>query len=252
MWLIDVATGTGVRLTLDGAGRFPVWSSDGGTVMFSSSAGFFRKSATGAGREEEVFKKDNWTAQLDDWSFDGKYLIGSYVDKVTNRDIARISIGEAAGNAAEPQFQPFAATGANELQGQISPDGKWIAYVSDETGSTEIVADSFPKPGNKRQVSASGGVQPKWSRDGKELLYVSLDRKLMSLPITNRETLTFGVPASLFDMPSVRTTAVGIGTRAQYDISPSGQRILINTALAARQSPRLHVILNWPELLDDK
>lgn len=220
--------------------------------MFSSPAGIFRKSATGAGREEEVSKKNNWTGQLDDWSLDGKYLIGSYVDKSTNRDIVVISIEKAAGNPGEPQFQPFAATAANEVQGQISPDNKWIAYVTDETGSSEIVVDSFPKPGNKRQVSASGGVQPKWSRDGKELLYVSLERKLTSLPVTNKETLTFGVPAILFEMPSVRTTASGIGTRAQYDISPDGQRILINTALAVPEGPRLHVVLNWTALLDGK
>ena len=248
VWLIDVATGTSSRLTLGGEGRFPAWSLDGGAVTFSTNSGFFQKSAAGAGSEETILKRVRVSAnQLNDWSRDGKYLIASDIDKATNRDIFLISVGEKTGEA---QLQAFAATEANEVQGQISPDGKWIAYVTDETGVTEIVVDTFPKPGNKKLVSSSGGVQPRWSRDGKELFYVSLDRKLMSVPVLYKETLAFGVPAVLFETPALRATSYGLGTLAQYDISPDGQRFLINTATGTPAGPRLHIVLNWPGLLD--
>jgi hypothetical protein len=248
VWLIDAATGVANRLTLDREAKYPAWSLNDELVMFTTPAGFFRKLANGAGNEERTLERSrNVANQLNDWSRDGKYLIISDLDKATNRNIFLVSLGEST-----PKLEPFAATVANEVQGQVSPNGQWIAYVTDETGVTEIVVDSFPKPGNKRQVSASGGVQPRWSRDGKELFYVSLDRKLIAVPVLEKETLTFGIPAVLFETTAVRAIGTGLGTLAQYDISPDGQRILINAAVAAPESPRLHVVLNWTSLLDRK
>ena len=159
--------------------------------------------------------------QLDDPSSDGKYIVSSQIDPSTNRDIVLLS------SSGDLKPQHIAATAANETQGQISPDGKWLAYTSDETGRFEIFVQSFPVPGSKRLVSTEGGIQARWRRDGKELFYVSADNMLMSIPVSPTGPNTFGVPVALFKMPPFRNIT-GLGTLAQYDVSPDGQRILIN------------------------
>src|SRR5262249_19723530 len=148
------------------------------------------------GNEETLIRLESFR-QLDDVSPDGKYAVGSVVNGPTNRDVLLVFL-DGSGKS-----QPFAATVANETQGQISPDGKLIAYTSDENGKLEVFVQSFPSPGDKRVVSADGGLQPRWRRDGKELFYLALDEALMSVPILGTSPLAFGAPVALFKTPAM-------------------------------------------------
>ena len=141
--------------------------------------------------------------------------------------------------------KPFAflQTPANENQGQFSPDGRWVAYTSDESGRDEVYIQSFPTPGSKRQVSTAGGVQPRWRRDGKELFYLASDRKLMAAPVRGEATLEVGVPAALFQTRLTYFGSAPPGNKQAYDVASDGKRfVLLQPDEAA--SP-VTVVLNW-------
>jgi Tol biopolymer transport system component len=127
----------------------------------------------------------------------------------------------------------------NELDGQISPDNKWLAYISDETEKWEIYVTTFPTASGKRQISNTGGIQPRWRDDGKELFYLSADRKLMSVEIKEGDRFEEGDAKPLF-----ATQARYTGNIA-YDISPDGKSFLINTMISNENSPPLTIVLNW-------
>ena len=140
---------------------------------------------------------------------------------------------------------PVVQTNFDERDGQFSPDGKWIAYQSNESGRFEIYVQPFPGPGGKLQISTNGGAQVRWRRDGKELFYIALDDRLMAVPIrlaSNGQTVEPGSPIPLF------ATRVGGALqtifRQQYMVSPDGQRFLMNTITEEAASP-ITVILNW-------
>ena len=133
---------------------------------------------------------------------------------------------------------------ANELEGRFAPDGKWLAYTSDESGSYEIYVRTFPDTGSKWQVSNNGGTQPRWRRDGKELFYISTDRKLMALDVQTGATFTAGTPHTLFDLPG-RWEDFTSG----YAVTKDGQRFLFPVNLEAGSTAPIAVVLNWTELL---
>ena len=143
--------------------------------------------------------------------------------------------------------KPFAVvqTAFEEKDAQFSPDGRWIAYQSTETGQFEIYLQQFPGPGGRQRISTAGGAQVRWRRDGRELFYIALDGRLMAVPVqfaSNGQSVEVGAPTPLF------ATHVGgavHGTdRQQYMISPDGQRFLMNTITEEAASP-ITVILNW-------
>ena len=137
-------------------------------------------------------------------------------------------------------------TNFDERDGQFSPDGKWIAYQSNESGRFEIYVQPFPGPGGKVQVSTNGGAQVRWRRDGKELFYIALDDRLMAVPIrlaTDGKTIETDAPVPLF------VTHIGGACRSErhapeYMVSPDGQRFLMNTITDEAAAP-ITVILNW-------
>lgn len=140
---------------------------------------------------------------------------------------------------------PFVKTDFNEQQGRFSPDGRWVAYVSDESGRSQVYAQAFRQQAGatgKWQVSAAGGTQPRWRRDGKELFYLTEDRKLMAVPIAGTSTLETGAPKALFDFCG---TAVQVRETQQYDVSIDGQRFLLICNAEAVKSEPLTVVLNW-------
>jgi hypothetical protein len=140
---------------------------------------------------------------------------------------------------------PVVQTNFEERDGQFSPDGKWIAYGSNESGRFEIYLQPFPGPGGQAQVSTNGGAQVRWRRDGKELFYIALDGRLMAVPIrlaSTTQAIEAGSPIPLF---ATRVGgALSIPFRQQYDISPDGQRFLMNTVTEEAAAP-ITVILNW-------
>ena len=137
---------------------------------------------------------------------------------------------------------PYLQTGFNLGNAQLSPDGRWVAYTSNESGRYEIYVQSFPEPGAKAQVSLEGGNQPRWRRDGKELFYMAADRRLMAVPITTGAALQPGPPAVLFETHLLEST---VYVPAQYDVAPDGQRFLLNVAKQTTAVP-VTVMLNWP------
>jgi hypothetical protein len=140
---------------------------------------------------------------------------------------------------------PIVQTTFNEREGQFSPDGKWIAYQSDESGRFEIYVQPFTGPGGKSQISTDGGAQVRWRRDGKELFYIGLDNRLMAVPIrldASAMVVEASVPVPLF-VTRVGGAVMG-GDKQQYVVSADGQRFLMNTVVEEAAAP-LTVILNW-------
>lgn len=132
--------------------------------------------------------------------------------------------------------------------GQFSPDGKWVAYASNENGKWEIYVTSFPEPRGKWQVSVGGGEQPRWRGDGKELLYLSSEGKMMAAPVTTGVNFDSGKPVALFQ--AVPRQPVSSYDLFVYDVTRDGQRFLINTPVKRAETQPMSVILNWTSNLN--
>jgi hypothetical protein len=131
---------------------------------------------------------------------------------------------------------------ANETQSQISPDGRFIAYASDESGRFEVYVQTFPTLGQKWQASAKGGADPRWRGDGRELFYVSSDRKLMAVDVEPGHPTRYGVPRELFP---TGIKYLWQDTRNHYDVSPDGRHFLLLVPRADPQSGSYTLIVNW-------
>jgi Tol biopolymer transport system component len=181
VWLIDVGRGVPSRFTFDvEADNAPLWSPDGSHVVFRSTRkgvhDVFEKPVSGTADEQPLLVTSQAKSALD-WSRDGRFLLYSTQDPKTGSDLwALPMMGER---------KPFAVlqSSFDEIEGQFSPDGRWLAYASNESGRYEIYIRTFPEAGRKWQVSVAGGVQPRWRRDGRELYYVAPDTRLMAVPI---------------------------------------------------------------------
>ena len=189
-----------------GINRNPVWSPDGSSLVFAlqGSGGYsgdiYRKPAGGNGREELLIHA-GINGFPTDWSPDGKWIVYQQSAQKTAIDLWLMPV-----NGARTPV-PYLQTPFDETEARFSPDGRWMAYVSNESGLSQIYVQSVPPSGTKYQISASGGVAPQWRRDGKELFYVSADQKLMAAPIKLGATVEVGAPEALFHHPSnVATT----------------------------------------------
>jgi Tol biopolymer transport system component len=171
---------------------------------------------------------------LYDWSSDGRFLLYTVQSATTAADLWALPIDDR---------KPFVLVNSefNETGGRFSPDSRWIAYLSNETGRYEVYVRPFPGPGRSWQVSANGAQQttPQWRRDEREIYYVSVDGRLMAVPIT-LQTAPVGVkaetPSSLFRLP----TAIG-----NFNASSDGQRFLIDTPVGDPPVPSITILLNW-------
>jgi Tol biopolymer transport system component len=171
-----------------------------------------------------------------DWSRDGQYLVESVTDPKTKLDIWLLPL-----SGDRKQFV-YLNSEFNETGGKISPNGQWLAYVSDESNRNEVYLQSFPKPGGKVPVSTGGGDFPLWSRDGKELYYVDADRKLMAVEIkANGTTAQLGAAKVLFPVRIGLARATG---GFAYDVSKDG-RFLIPTPVESTASVPITVVQNW-------
>ena len=242
VYLQDLSRGNVTRLTFDpGVDATAVFSPDETQVVFYSSRGgkgnFYRKPATGAGNDELVMESDGGTF-ADSWSRDGKYLLyeknGGAGTKIDLWILPMTGGGKAF---------PYLETEFEEAHAQFSPDGRWIAYASNESGRAEVYVQSFPIGSGKWQISTTGGDQPQWRRDGKELFYISLDRNLMAVSIGGASTLEVGRPEQLF-----QTVMPGSGLtddRNNYVPTEDAQRFLVNTLADASNTQPLIFVLNW-------
>ena len=234
--LMDVTRGTLTRLTTAQASS-PRWSPDGSKIAFSSTGGtgfldLYWKTV-GGGPEELLYASPE-AKNLSDWSLDGKYVLYSPQTKATARDVWALPV---TGPLTGQDRKPFAVaqTPAEERGARFSPDGKWVAYESDESGRFEIYARPFPGPGPAVRVSTGGGHLAFWRRDGKELYYVN-DDQLMAVSIKeSAASLDVGLPALLFKAVP----------RGAFIPQTDGQRFLYLLPQGEVSVPPITVILNW-------
>jgi dipeptidyl aminopeptidase/acylaminoacyl peptidase len=192
------------------------------------------KNASGVGDEEVLLKSDEIKV-ADDWSADGKFIVYESRNSQTKLDLWILPM------SGDRKPFPFLQTLFNEQQAQFSPDGKWIAYTSDESGAPEVYVQTFPASGGKWRISTSGGAEPRWRRDGKELFYIAADKKLMSVDTKLGPTFEAGVPKTLFETRVTVLTTF----RNHYTVTGDGQRFLINSGLEETNFTPISVVVNW-------
>ena len=241
IWQIDLVRDRMTRFTFDpGVDIVPIWSPDGMRIVFSSTRkgpfNLYVKSASGASAEELLFETPKNT-YAQDWSGNGQFLLYSDTDPKTGRDLWALPMSGNDRKPIEVVRTPF-----EELNGQFSPDVRWVAYETNESGRFEIVVQPFPVPTGKWQVSTGGGIQPRWRADGKELYFVAPDGKLMAASITAAgATFSAGTPVPLF--PVVLAPGLGANNQ-QYAISRDG-RFLIDQQVETSTTAPITLILNW-------
>ncbi|HEX5476062.1 MAG TPA: protein kinase [Vicinamibacterales bacterium] len=244
VWLFDLARGVSTRATFDPADDvLPVWSPDGSRIVFSSNRGgtqdlYVERLASG---EEDRLLSTPQTKLANDWSRDGAWILYGSSDPVTGLDLWAI--------APDGKHAPVAVarTPFDEQDGQFSPDGRWVAYQSNETGRPEVWIRPFPGRGNGIRISTDGGTQPRWRADGRELFYVALDGQLMSCAVrldSDDGSPDVAAPAALFQF----SPADEVPERAQYVVMPDGQHFMgvkYPASSPGAGGRPLRLILNW-------
>jgi Tol biopolymer transport system component len=247
LWTLELERGVATRFTSGSINLFPVWSPDGGTILFERSAtSLFRKDASVAVAEQRLIQGRNTQGPLD-WSRDGRFVLYFEIDPDTNRDLWILTVTLQGRPAPDTKAKPYLRTPFSEWQGRFSPEAspKWVAYQSNESGRFEIYIDSFPEPRNKIRISTEGGQYPQWEPDGRELFYVSPDYKLMLVSLKlAAESVEPSTPRELFPLP-----AIDDGFSSPYDVAPDGQRFLVRATPQQQTQQALTVIVNWPALL---
>ena len=243
IWLYELDRDLWTRFTFDPATeRWPNWSPDGSTILFASDRtkrfDLFQRASSGEGSEEVILGTD-LLKYPSDWSRDGKFVAYSASDPKTGDDIWIMP------TSAKEERKPFLflQTPANESRAAFSPDGRWIAYQSDESGNTEIYVRPFPGPGGKWQVSTNGGNRPRWRGDGKELFFQAgtADRIMAAEIRLGPTTVDVGAERSLFPMRPFTG-----GRRDVYDVTPDGKRFLVATPGNVVGSKAVTLVVNWP------
>jgi eukaryotic-like serine/threonine-protein kinase len=245
IWLADVARNAISRFTsVVGAGSgadFPAWSPDGKRIAFSIrppdsvQRNLYSQVANGTGQPELLAHATGSDMGPYSWSQDGKFIVYAQGTGKTKRDIWLLPL------EGDRKPVPYLNTPANEDFPQFSPDSRWMAYASDESGQNQVYIQAVPQNGTRVQVSAAGGSQPRWRRDGKELFYISADQKMMAAPIqASNASIEAGTPKALFEGAPEPSQGVYV-----YQPTADGQRFLVTAPLNEGASPRLTVVLNW-------
>jgi eukaryotic-like serine/threonine-protein kinase len=241
IWIFDLTRGTSTRLTFGPYSQAsPVWSPDGKTIFYSSGAGFPHiraKAADGSAPERVVTEGDDTVEIPASFSPDGRYL-------VYERRAPKSEIGFhiwALPLFGDGKTFPIVQSAFEERFPSISPDGKWMAYQTNESGRWEICITAFPGGGAKWQVSSVGGASAKWRRDGKELLFLDPSDNLVAVDVnTSGNAVRLGTPHILFQ-------AVGIQREyGPYDVTADGKRFLINSGNLKEGSDPFTLVQNWP------
>ena len=242
IWILELARGALTRFTTHPANEiYPIWSPDGKRILFDSNRGgayaLYEKATDGTADEKLVLANG---AQPTDWSADGSLLLFQQRDLKTAADLWVLPIGRGQ----EPY--PVVRTEFDERGGQFSPDARWMAFASTESGRSEIYLQPFPGPGAKLLVSVDGGAQVRWRADGRELFFIGLDDRLMAVPVA---LPAGGGPAKVGTAVALFPTHVGGALQAisgaQYFVSADGRRFLMNTLLEGAPAAPITLILNW-------
>ncbi len=242
IWLLDLARNVETRFTFGPSlNRYPVWSPDGTRIAYVSfrngQFNIYVKQISGAGTAEPLVESDSQKSPSD-WSHDGRYLSFTANDLKGKTGLDIWVLPLFGGRKPFPYLQ----TQFMEDDGMFSPDGHWMAYISNESGNYEVYLSPFPSGGAKYQVSQGGGTQPRWSRDGSELYYIAPGGKLMQAGIKERGAgLEIGTPRLLFQQALASTG----GAERGLSIAQDGKRILISRENQGVESPSLTLVVNW-------
>jgi Tol biopolymer transport system component len=262
---VDLLTGASNRFTFDSAQHGnPVWSPDGNQIAWQSRKDggweIYRKASNGSGNDELVFKATNFSnMNLTDWSRDGRFILfqatTSGDGKATKSDVFALPMGASTSRDLQPIV--VIQSPASELGAYLSPDDRWIAYLSDESGKQELYVQAFSpggKPGSspvagKWMVSKNGSAgMARWRNDGKELVYLGPDGSLMSVEVTADTAFHASLPKLLFQFPRsvlAMTNTPGAISDATRDL----QRFLITVPARANVRPEFTIVLNWQSAL---
>jgi serine/threonine protein kinase len=241
IWLMDLPNGSLTRFTFgQGIDNAPLWSPDGTQIVYSSSqkgqSDLYLKSSSQTGTEQALLETK--TAKFArDWSADGRFLLYSSDEPKSGRDLMALDLSGNDRKSIAVANTPF-----NENNGQFSPNAGFVVYDTNESGRSEIVVQPFPQATRKWQISTNGGIQPRWSRDGKEIYFIAPDAKLMAVPVSaSSANFTAGPPAPLFQ---THVAASAASNKQQYTVSRDGL-FLINQAVETGASSPITLVLNW-------
>jgi serine/threonine-protein kinase len=241
VWIYDIARDTLRRVTFEGNGDTPLWTPDGKRVTFAKRGGgrtsLSWKASDGSGAEE-LLRESEYVEYPLSWSPDGRFLAFHSEQPTTGFDIWILPMEE------EREAQPFLQTRFQERHAVFSPDGDWLAYVSDESGQDEVYVQPFPGPGEKWLISNEGGTEPVWSASG-ELFFRSVN-KIMAVEITTQPSFSPGKPTLLFES---RFLSPGV-SRSDYDVTPDGQRFLMMEN--EETGSKINIVLTWFQELKEK
>jgi eukaryotic-like serine/threonine-protein kinase len=244
IWIFDLLRGAKMRLTFDPADDLDsVWSPDGTQIAFSSDRtgvrNIYRKAADGSGTEELLLGGKDGQKNVEDWSPDGKYLIYNLQPGAA----AHLYVLPLAGDRKPV---PFLDSQFRTQQGKFSPNGRWVAYRSLESGRMEVYVQGFTldpsQPRGKWQVSVNGGELPRWRRDGKELFFHYGDTYFVVDVKTDGASFQAGVPKPLFAVPTVSSSVTG---GSPFVVTRDGQRFLVLAAVEKTANEPLEVLVNW-------
>jgi Tol biopolymer transport system component len=244
IWLESLQGGSNTRFTFGPSEEVVgVWSRDGKTIAYRSvgeQIKLMSKAASGLERDKTLFTAEVSADTLpNSWTLDDKQILCTmfFPERAGNRSRGLVLIPAAGGTPV-----PFLTTKGSESNGQISPDGKWAAYASNESGEWETYVTTFPAGAGKWQISRGGGTEPRWRRDGKELFYIGQSGMMMAAPIVTEGTFSSGTPITLFQVRG--RTFISSTDIFTYDVSPDGKQFLVNRYLKPDHPSPLTVVLN--------
>jgi Tol biopolymer transport system component/predicted Ser/Thr protein kinase len=246
IWIFDLLRGTKTRLTFDPADDLDsIWSPDGTRIAFTSNRlgqrDIYQKLADGSGPDELVLGGKGGAKNVEDWSPDGRYLVYNYSPPASSVDLDVLPL------AGDRKPVPFVSTQFINQHGQFSPNGRWLAYRSSESGKTEVYVQGFSldpsKSRGKWQISTAGGELPRWRRDGKELYY-HFGNTFYAVDVkTDGASFEAGIPKPLFDLATVPNNTLGGGM--PFVVTRDGQRFLVLATSEKVDSAPLEVLVNW-------
>jgi serine/threonine protein kinase/Tol biopolymer transport system component len=246
IWTIDQARKVESRVTSYGGVTLnPIWSPDGSRLIFGSARSappnLFEMLPGSIGSETRLLAS-NFNNQPTGWSPDGRFIVYGSQHPTTGWDLMLVP---ADATAVEKKPSPLLQTPFNEHFGRVSPDGRWFAYTSDESGSDEIYVQRFPSGGSKIRVSASGGLEPIWRGDADELFFLAPDGTVMAARVMRGADYKIETPVPLFRVDVSR----GFFYEPTYTVSRDGRRFLINTYTEGSRTPATKIVFNWPAMI---